>query len=439
MASAHVESAESGESGGDKLCEEQRQRVITQKKGGKVEPSDLYKLAQLTTRWAPNKDLPVCLLCQDVSKKPSQLGHIIPYSVLKEAKMEECWDWIRGAVISVKNMGYRAFCPDCEKRFGAGEKFLNPQLFKPFNSNPDNRITVQVQADGFPWLYYSLVSIVWRAMCFIAHNADFLAVLECLRGYLLNWSGPKETEQMNQKTKLFVFAPNTEIENKAEEDAVRVFFYKTFHVRFGGGPTEAARSAWVFCGPLHIYFTYSVDIPKDCELTPKTEEFAIEEKNKRFFPVEMYDEIVKWGRQVLSSSLQLPGAVQSTELDNKSPIEATHLDILPKDVSYNPVNDQFEFNTQIYKQECKPIHHAAFKLVKVSRGRKEKILFIAIRRALKNGGHIAMALSIHGKQLSYLKGFPTDAMKKLVVRVNLDSPPHLDKIVELCNQYGLLE
>ncbi|KAJ7351691.1 hypothetical protein OS493_035951 [Desmophyllum pertusum] len=113
---------------------------------------------------------------------------------------------------------------------------------------------------------------------------------------------------MNQKTKLFVFAPNTEIENKAKADAVRDFFYKKFHVRFGGGPAEQ-RWAWVFCGPLHIYFTYKLTgKAKGYELTPKTETFAIEEKNKRFFPVKMYDGIVEWGKQALSSSLRLPGA-----------------------------------------------------------------------------------------------------------------------------------
>ena len=50
-----------------------------------------------------------------------------------------------------------------------GEVNLNPQLFQPFHEKQNDSIEVDVcDNDGNrPWLYFCLISIIWRCLCFV--------------------------------------------------------------------------------------------------------------------------------------------------------------------------------------------------------------------------------------------------------------------------------
>ena len=428
----------------ERKYEELKRVVNQQKREGIVQPRDLYQLAQLLARWKKEDTLPVCLLCQDVSKKITQKGHIFPHSLLKEAKMDNFLDFIRGAEARVSKMGYYAFCPDCEQKFQQGEVHLNPKFFKEFFHKPDERIKVKVQDDkGFPWLFYACISIVWRSMCFIPLNSEFIEVLECLRRYLLDWTYSGE---MNEKVKLFLFAPNSEIEQKLlTEGSHRRFFYETFHARFQMEPLDGQGcSGWIFCGPLHMYVLYMpskdrFEVYRSREdfnewevrsmLETNTKQFTIGRKDARIFPMSMYDLIVKWGMEVLSSIVRLPGQA-GTSNSSVNLVEGTHLHLLPKDVSYNAASDEFSFNSKFFKQE-KEFRNAHVTIVKVSRG-KEKIIFVAVKGALKNGsGEVAIGLTMNsGGTVSYMKEVVIP--HKVVEGEDLTDPPYRAHIEKLC-------
>ena len=162
--------------------EKLRKSVIDQKRKKKLEPSDLYKLASLLARWKATDKLPVCLLCRDLSKQPSQLGHIFPQSLLKEDPSSECFDFIRGTKTGKFNMGYRLFCCDCGNIFKQGEDSFNPLFFKKLFNNPEREIVVKAKEDlkgkNFPWPYYTLISIVWRSLCVIPECGNFIELLD---------------------------------------------------------------------------------------------------------------------------------------------------------------------------------------------------------------------------------------------------------------------
>ena len=176
--------------------------VLDQKKNKKLVPSDLYNLESLLARWKVTDKLPVCLLCRDLSKQPSQLGHIFPHSVLREAGQDKFFDFIRGTVAGISRMGYRLFCCDCENIFKQGEDSFNPLFFKQLFNNPEREIVVKAKEDlkgkNFPWLYYTLISIVWRSLCVIPECGNFIELLvECLREYLLNREASRGTQKLN--------------------------------------------------------------------------------------------------------------------------------------------------------------------------------------------------------------------------------------------------
>lgn len=118
-----------------------KQKVIEQKRRKEeVSPGDMYKLATLLARWAATDRLPICLLCRKLDSKPEGPGHIIPHSVLKEAKEKKFFDHVRGAEGGASNFGYYAFCKDCEQVFQKGEVCFNPAFFRPFLANVDARL-----------------------------------------------------------------------------------------------------------------------------------------------------------------------------------------------------------------------------------------------------------------------------------------------------------
>lgn len=443
--------------------EQLRKSVIKQKDNNMLVPSDLYKLASLLARWKVGDALPVCLLCRDLSKQPSQLGHIFPHSVLRAGGQDKFFDFIRGTVAGRSRMGYRLFCSDCENIFKQGEDSFNPLFFKPLFKNPEKKIVVKATEDlkgkNFPWLYYTLISIVWRSLCVIPNCGNFIEMLECLRDYLLNREASKKT--LDTKVKLFLFAPNSEINKKLSEDnpVFHRYFYNWFHAIFNGEffnrepfPTHQrepnARMGWVVCAPLHAAIVYSAEKHKAfrnlaysdewesrCMLTSETVTFTIGDQNSRFFPVDHYDMIVDWGSNILSSTTRLPSADKhssSSSLD----FEAAYLYLLPNDVSYDETNDKFSINSEIYKgiskmdvrQYCNILT-----VVKAERG-KEKILFVAVKRGLCNGGVVAVGLKFNDDgTVSYMKGLniPKNVSK------DLTTPPFKQGIEELIKELKL--
>lgn len=143
----------------------------------------------------------------------------------------------------------------------------------------------------------------------------------------------------------------------------------------------------------------------------------------------MYDLIVKWGMEVLSSIVRLPGQA-GTSNSSVNLVEGTHLHLLPKDVSYNAASDEFSFNSKFFKQE-KEFRNARVTIVKVSRG-KEKIIFVAVKGALKNGsGEVAIGLTMNsGGTVSYMKEVVIP--HKVVEGEDLTDPPYRAHIEKLC-------
>ena len=141
--------------------------------------------------------------------------------MLKAAGHDKFFDFIRGTEAGISRMGYYFFCSDCENIFKQGEDFFNHRFFKQLFENPEKKIVVTatevLKVKNFPWLYYTLISIVWRALCVIPECVNFIEVLECLRKYLLNWEAFRKT--LGTKVKLFLFAPNSKIDEKLRGDS----------------------------------------------------------------------------------------------------------------------------------------------------------------------------------------------------------------------------
>ena len=428
---------------------ELKESVIDQKKTGKLKPSDLYKLASLLARWKTTDKLPVCLLCRDLSKQPSQLGHIFPHSVLKEAGHDKFFDFIRGTEAGISRMGYHFFCPDCENIFKQGEDSFNPLFFKELLKNPEKEIVVKATQDlkgkNFPWLYYTLISIVWRSLCVIPECVNFIEVLECLREYLLNWEASKET--VDTKVRLYLFAPNSKINEKlsADSEAYR-YFYDMFHAYFNRiisrDQTESinAYMGRVFCEPLHVYMTYSeknlaLDKWEGSMLTTGRVSFTIKDQDNRFFPVDQYDGIVEWGSKLLSSTTRLPSADKDST-SSSFKVQASELMVLPKDVSYDETNDEFALSSEIYKERSKMDvrqYSKTLTFVKAKRG-NEKILFVAVKNSLCNGGVVAVGLKFNDDgTVSYMKGvhIPTNLTEYLT------TPPFKQGIEEVIEELYL--
>ena len=130
-----------------------KSEVVEQIRNKSVKPEDLYILATLLTIYASNDSLPLCLLCQkNEARKSFQLGHLIPHSILKTGGIKYFADLNQGKESGPSNMGYKAFCAECEDRFNKnGEAYLNKQFFKPFYEKQDEAITFNVSDNGQPW------------------------------------------------------------------------------------------------------------------------------------------------------------------------------------------------------------------------------------------------------------------------------------------------
>ena len=433
---------------GSEKYKELKQKVIEQKRRGEeVSPDDMYKLAALLARWAVRDRLPICLLCRKLDSKPEGLGHVIPYSILKEAGRDKFFDHVRGAEGGVSNFGYYAFCKGCEQVFQRGEDYFNPEFFKPFLADVDGKIEINVKTDRFPWLYHCLISIIWRLLCFVPQNSTYICIqaLEYLRNYLLNWE--KETGKIDERVKLFLFAPNCEIDEMLKDNEVnRRFFYEMFTGDIFLSPTDSPNvlSVWLFCGPLHVNMVYmgcdftaefSVKRLEDSLLTTETNKFTIEDKKTRIFPVGYYEQVVDSGKSIVSATARLPSA--GKKADSTSPVsQAAYFHLLPKDVSYDRNLNIFGFSEDRFeKQGC--YCRGAFCITEVKRkGNNEKIVFVAILGGLKNGGEYAMGLNVNSDgTVQYMKGVN---IPPNVVGVDLSDPPFKDEVEKLLQDFNVV-
>ena len=428
-----------------------KQKVIEQKRRREeVSPDDMYKLAALLARWAVRERLPICLLCRKLDSKPEGLGHVIPHSILKEAGRHEFFDHVRGAEGGVSNFGYYAFCKVCEQVFQRGEDYFNPEFFKPFLANVDGKIEKNVKTDRFPWLYHCLISIIWRLLCFIPYeNSTCIRIqaLEYLRNYLLNWE--KETGKIDARVKLFLFAPNCEIDEMLKGNEVnRRFFYELFTGAIFQSPPDLPKflPVWFFCGPLHVCMLYgsvetvtavcsSIKGLEDTLLTTKTNKFTIEDKKTRIFPTHYYEPVVDFGTANVSATTRLPSA--GKKANNTSPVlQAACFHLLPKDVSYDRKRNIFCFSEDRF--EKKGDHRrGAFCITEVKRkGNNEKIVFVAILGGLTNGGECAMGLNVNSDgTVEYMKGVK---IPPNVVGVDLSVPPFKDAVEKLLQDFKVV-
>eukprot|EP00112_Aurelia_sp_Birch-Aquarium-sp1_P012976 Seg2733.3 transcript_id=Seg2733.3/GoldUCD/mRNA.D3Y31 product="hypothetical protein" protein_id=Seg2733.3/GoldUCD/D3Y31 len=340
-------------SSGQEDYKRQKQKVIDLKKNRKeIPPVELYKLAGLLSRWAIS--LPVCLLCQDSSKKIQQLGHIIPHSMLKLVKENYTYDLVRGANSSVSKFGYFVFCMDCQSKFQQGEIRMNPEFFEHFFNNPKEKVKIKakIKVKGeddeivvFPWFFYTLISIVWRCMATNPDSCDFVEPLELMRKFLINWNA--NTAEVDRKIQLYLFAPNEAVDDALEgfQNHTRRIFYEFFCGYFAKVPQV---HGWIFLGPLHVKFYYSkpplfvgdgqiINIIHganpafihNCKLTVEADTFVIDESKSRYFP----DAEINFDMFTESFySVSTPGA---------QTVEAHFSHLLPKDVSYK--KGKFDF------------------------------------------------------------------------------------------------
>ena len=408
-----------------------KKKVIEQKKlPGEVSPADLYKLAVLMSRWAATAHLPMCLLCRESNKK-LQKGHIYPNSVLEtlEKKGEQRYtDIFRGAEWQgASKCAYHVFCGDCEKIFQQGENYFNKKFFASFCENVGGQHKISVtetrSESSFPWLYYCLISIIWRALCFVPKIKDdgtCIEVLEYLRSYLLDW---KKVEI--DRVKLFLFAPNCEVDKKLEagSEVNKVFFYEwafftTELLKMCQNPNETNKflSGWLFLGPLHVFMLYSEDNfafmegyktfeewKENSSLTPETNEFTIPDKEGRIFPVDFCDKIIELGALVASVKARQPSADQNYNNGSRV-LDAVFGHWLPKDISYDRVRDRFSFNTNMFVE--KDQRELKMKIVKAERkANKEQILFVVVQGVVNGTGELAMGLHVNADgTVEFMKG-----------------------------------
>ena len=439
---------------GQEDYQRQKQKVIDLKRNEEeIPPVELYKLAGLLARWAVSDKLPVCLLCQDSSKKIAQLGHIIPHSMLKLSGRNHNLDQVRGADSSVSKFGYFAFCRECEERFQQGETSMNPEFFEQFFKNPKERVEIKAKKEikgvVFPWFFYTLISIVWRCLAIIPESYDFVEPLEVMRKFLINWND--NTAEVDQKIKLFLFAPNESIENKLKDCLEKSFiFYEVFYAKFEKIPQKCG---WLFLGPLHVNFYYSQPsmdllnlehgimlrdtdpafIGQHCRLGAEAGTFIIDECKSRFFPPDQVDVLCKIAEDISSSRLRVSGGSKKPTAQDAPTVAAQFLHLLPKDVSYN--NGKFEF-PPIYKHLFKYEQPDAMKIEGVMIGNKRG-LFISLFHALGHNKELAMGLLVQSDNtVTYMKGFQIPQnIYSGGDPMDLTTPPYKEFIEELYKNY----
>lgn len=414
--------------------EQLREKVMELKKlSEEVSPADLYKLAVLMSRWAATAELPLCLLCRRSNKKLKK-GHIFPKSVLetleKKVKREGkggtiYMDSFRGAEIKgASNCAYRVFCGDCEQVFQQGEVHFNKDFFAPLceNVGGQHEISVKVtrEESSFPWLYFCLISIIWRSLCFVPNIKDdktCIEVLEYLRSYLLDWKNVNTA----RRVALFLFVPNCEVDKKLEagNEISKWWFYDwvffTKEIIKSKDKTSNFLSGWLFLGPLHVVMLYRDDISALVEgydffrewketssLTPETSRITIADKEGRFFPVVFCDTIIQLATLAASSKTRLPLADQTCT--NDSPVlRAAFQHWLPKDISYDRSRRGFSFNDLFVEKWAKELK---MKIVKAERkGNKEEILFVVVQDVVNGEGELAMGLHVNADgTVEFMKG-----------------------------------
>ena len=116
-------------------------------------------------------------------------------------------------------------------------------------------------------------------------------------------------------------------------------------------------------------------------------------------------------------------------------MQATEL-LLPKDVSYHEKEDEFGISHEIYKEiskmDVRP-YSESFTFVKAKSG-KEKILFVAVKGGLSNGGVAAVGLKLNDDgTVSYMNGIRNPQN----VSVNLTTPTFKQDIETLIKELNL--
>ena len=117
-------------------------------------------------------------------------------------------------------------------------------------------------------------------------------------------------------------------------------------------------------------------------------------------------------------------------------MQATELLLLPKDVSYHEKEDEFGISHEIYKEiskmDVRP-YSESFTFVKAKSG-KEKILFVAVKGGLSNGGVAAVGLKLNDDgTVSYMNGIRNPQN----VSVNLTTPTFKQDIETLIKELNL--
>lgn len=119
-------------------------------------------------------------------------------------------------------------------------------------------------------------------------------------------------------------------------------------------------------------------------------------------------------------------------------MQAAYFHLLPKDVSYDRKLNIFEFREDMF--EKKGCHHRdTFSITEVKRkGNNEKIVFVAIRGGLKNGGEYAMGLNVNTDgTVQYMKGVNVPP-KDVVKGGDLMVPPFKETIEKLLEDLNLV-
>ena len=390
-----------------------------QNKEYKGTAQDLYLLAALLAQFRPKDSLPVCLLCHSVAEGNFPLGHLTPKSILKQDKAISFADLNRGKQIGVSTMGYRAFCQKCEQRFSCfGEVHFTEKLFLPFFENQDEAIekVEVVEKCGLSWLYFVIISIVWRNWCFIPNAGGFTNTLEYLREFLLEF--PSRTKNIDEKVALFIFAMNSKVQSNLENDSETLarFFNNMYFADFSfqGG-------AWIFLGPMHFLMVYNDKgigelkglFPEDeltqaesCRIKSTDKTISIANKEERFFPMAMYEPIIYLGLSCLSKLTRIPSPEENVNLQ-LPPVPATELPLLPSDCIYEyedfllPGYFEKTFHENIIGTSIGTIVGAR----RTQSRNKERIVFVALKRLVNGVGPLTMALNVNANEkVSYLQG-----------------------------------